>query len=615
MKPKLIAFALLCALAVYPAAFAQAPVKMVLSSGASASCGATNCFTVQLPASTGAVGVQITSVGSTFSATVSFFGSADGQNFVAIYGAPVAGGSSVASTTTAGLWQFSTSGLGFIRAVSYPYSSGQIQVLMNRSTAALAGTVSITGGTSSNFGASLPASGTAVGALVTTVPPTYTNGQMLPLTLTTKGAQRVTLFDTSGNEVTPGGGTQYATGAAHGTSTGTFAMVDDGTYARSIPSDTSGHPFLNLWGYGGTAVGAGNAIDVKPGTAAVFHTILDSGISTDAADGAVMTSNPVPFAGKLGTDSTRAAIPVFTAGGIGSTRLFDSGGTEISEATGHSVKISGIGSAGSAATGVVTVQGIASMTPLFTNIYSGANANATGYPVYITGSGTAGSAATNPVTVQGIASMTPILTSGTGTAGSAATGVATIQGITGMTPVVVAQGTADPADQGVRTNPPAPVAYRLSTDATKNAMPIADANGVTSSNMFLAGVTLSTANPMPVQFTPPASNGNTFASNGTADVVIAASSTAASQVILAYRFTSSSTANARVVTICDGACSSATHKWTETIPKEDGNGNGYSAMSSFYFSSAKGNAINFTCIANCTTEITISVTTYSIIRP
>lgn len=58
-------------------------------------------------------------------------------------------------------------------------------------------------------------------------------------------------------------------------------------------------------------------------------------------------------------------------------------------------------------------------------------------PWIVAGGGTAGTAATGVVTVQGIASMTPLLATGTGTAGTAATGVVTIQGIASMTPLLV----------------------------------------------------------------------------------------------------------------------------------------------------------------------------------
>ncbi len=86
--------------------------------------------------------------------------------------------------------------------------------------------------------------------------------------------------------------------------------------------------------------------------------------------------------------------------------------------------------------------------------------------VVVVGSGTAGSAAAGVTTVQGIASMTPILVSGTGTAGTAASAVTSVQGIASMTPLlanpgtaanwgVAATGAANPANavlSGVNTN-------------------------------------------------------------------------------------------------------------------------------------------------------------------
>lgn len=67
--------------------------------------------------------------------------------------------------------------------------------------------------------------------------------------------------------------------------------------------------------------------------------------------------------------------------------------------------------------------------------------------------GTAGSANADVLTVQGIASMTPFLTTGTGTAGSAASGVLTIQGIASMTPVQVTGAAAtDPCTALAKTS-------------------------------------------------------------------------------------------------------------------------------------------------------------------
>ena len=92
--------------------------------------------------------------------------------------------------------------------------------------------------------------------------------------------------------------------------------------------------------------------------------------------------------------------------------------------------VTGSGTAGTPAPGVVTVQGIAGGTTL---------------PVTASGSGTAGTSATGVVTVQGIAGGTtlPVTASGSGAAGTPATGVVTVQGIAGGTAIPVS--TSSPA--------------------------------------------------------------------------------------------------------------------------------------------------------------------------
>jgi hypothetical protein len=64
--------------------------------------------------------------------------------------------------------------------------------------------------------------------------------------------------------------------------------------------------------------------------------------------------------------------------------------------------------------------------------------------------GTAGTASADVISVQGIASMTPLLATGTGSAGTAATGVVTVQGIASMTKLLVTpDSVALPANQSV----------------------------------------------------------------------------------------------------------------------------------------------------------------------
>lgn len=87
--------------------------------------------------------------------------------------------------------------------------------------------------------------------------------------------------------------------------------------------------------------------------------------------------------------------------------------------------VSGAGTAGSAAAGVVTVQGVASMTPVQVSQATASNLNAT-----VVGTGTF---VTQSVVTQGTASNLNAAVVGTGTAGSAAGGVLTVQGVASMT--------------------------------------------------------------------------------------------------------------------------------------------------------------------------------------
>lgn len=102
-----------------------------------------------------------------------------------------------------------------------------------------------------------------------------------------------------------------------------------------------------------------------------------------------------------------------------STNVAQIGGTTVSTGTGAqgagaqrvtvatdtaTIAGSAPGTAGSASTNVLTVQGVASMTPVQVSQATASSLNAT-----IVGTGAAGTAATGVVTVQGIASMTKLL--------------------------------------------------------------------------------------------------------------------------------------------------------------------------------------------------------------
>lgn len=179
--------------------------------------------------------------------------------------------------------------------------------------------------------------------------------------------------------------------------------------------------------------------------------------------------------------------------------------------------VTGSGTAGLAASGVLTVQGITSMTPVQVSQATASNLNATvtqggtwsmtatqatasSLNATVVGSGTAGAAAGGVLTVQGVASMTPVQVSqatatnlnaavvGTGTAGAAAGGVLTVQGVASMTPVQVSQATA--------ANLNATVVQ--STAASLNATVVGSgtvSNGTAQAGSLLAGAVFNTTPP------------------------------------------------------------------------------------------------------------------------
>lgn len=200
-------------------------------------------------------------------------------------------------------------------------------------------------------------------------------------------------------------------------------------------------------------------------------------------DGDVSGNNPLPVAlvgvGTVAITGTvtvaaHAVVNVGTfavqAAQAGTWNVTNISGT-VSLPTGASTaaKQPALGTAGTASTDVLSVQGIASMTPLLATV-TGNLTNISGTISLPTGAataakqpalGTAGTAAADVISVQGIAAMTPLLAtvtgnltniSGTislptgaataakqpaiGTAGTAAADVISIQGIAAMTPIL-----------------------------------------------------------------------------------------------------------------------------------------------------------------------------------
>lgn len=257
---------------------------------------------------------------------------------------------------------------------------------------------------------------------------TVTTGTTNTWTVTAKGP-------TSGNTSTPS--TTTADGFGQLTK---YTVACSGAYGTSAPVTVSVIYSPDVIASAATA--AGTVAISQTGTENQVQCTNCGGGTTDTDDGTVAAGQTFGLIGGL-------------------TQVFD--GTNWKRFT--------IGPAGTASTQVITVQGIASMTPILATV-TGSLTNISGTISLPTGAatavkqpalGTAGSASTDVISVQGIASMTPLLAtlsgtnnlnniSGTvslptgastaakqpalGTAGTAASDVISIQGIASMTPVL-----------------------------------------------------------------------------------------------------------------------------------------------------------------------------------
>ena len=181
-----------------------------------------------------------------------------------------------------------------------------------------------------------------------------------------------------------GGGTQYQEGATKSPATGTVAM---GRYNLAAPTLTDGQLYgLQLDSSGSLKVAA----SFSPSGTQDVNLVKVGGTSIALGQTTMSASIPVTFA------SNQSALPVT----LTSTTI--TGTVAVTQSTSPWI-VAGGGTAGSAATGVVTVQGIASMTPVQVSQATASSLNAT-----VVGAGSAGSANAGVVTVQGIASMTPV---------------------------------------------------------------------------------------------------------------------------------------------------------------------------------------------------------------
>lgn len=280
------------------------------------------------------------------------------------------------------------------------------------------------GGTSSNFDATFPTAGTAAGM--------KSGSNMVPLTSTDGTSLDVNCI--TGCSGGGGGGTSSNFGSAFPTA-GTAAGASNGT--NMVPLLVDGSGFLKvILQTGANVIGA----VTQSGTWNIGTVTTITNAVTVAQSTA---SNLLAQVSNNGTFAVQAAQS-------GSWTATVTQGT----ASNLKAQVVGAGAAGTADTGVVTIQGISGMTAVKVDGTGGSfpvsgtvAVTQSTSPWIMAGGGTAGSAASGVVTIQGIASMTPVQVSqatasnlnaqvvGTGSAGSPASGVVTIQGIPSGSPV------------------------------------------------------------------------------------------------------------------------------------------------------------------------------------
>ena len=105
--------------------FAATPVTVMAQVQQNVLTAVDTCSTLPVSQNNSGAVVQLA---GTFVGTLTFEATADGGNWVAISGTPIGGGAAVTSSTTAGAWQFGTSGLISLRACVSAYTSGAVSV-------------------------------------------------------------------------------------------------------------------------------------------------------------------------------------------------------------------------------------------------------------------------------------------------------------------------------------------------------------------------------------------------------------------------------------------------------------------------------------------------------
>lgn len=266
----------------------------------------------------------------TFSGTITFEGSVQGSEFKSLRVVATDSSSAVTTATTTGVYVGSAVGLTTVRARMSSYSSGGASVLIRADVAS-------PGGSGGGGGVASDVNLADVGGAAIALGQT-TMSASLPVTMASDQGP-IDVAITGGG----GGGTASAFGAAFPT---------DGTAAGVKDPDGTMQPL------------SAETLDYDSGAGTVPQTVM--GIALPGSGGPVAggtSANPV-VVGQSTATSLKTQAENYqggTAVGTGNPLQVTLANTG---ANSTAVKVTGAGTAGSADTGVQTVQGIASMTPL-----------------------------------------------------------------------------------------------------------------------------------------------------------------------------------------------------------------------------------------------------------
>lgn len=195
------------------------------------------------------------------------------------------------------------------------------------------------------------------------------------LNLANNNPLTVAIVDGDGDQlVSFGGGTQYATGTAEATPTGTVALGWDGSDVIALTTDASGHLQVDVLsgGGGGTQYQVGDVAGATD-TGTLSLVIRDDALTTlSDADGDYVGLR-VGSTGALWTTFTNTTLAVTNAGTF-AVQAAQSGSWTVTANAGTNLNTSALltsadfaaafGTAGSADSQVMSIQGIASMTPV-----------------------------------------------------------------------------------------------------------------------------------------------------------------------------------------------------------------------------------------------------------